>query len=154
MSQPALPLKGNYDPGNYKLYFRDTGLLVASLDEEAQQDLRNNRNFNTYKGALYENIVSEMLAKQGYANYFYRDDKNSLEIDFLVRDAHSLIPIEVKANDGPSRSMQKMVESPIYKDVQYGIKLGHKNIGRTATVYTFPYYLTFLLKNCLSRKVR
>ncbi|HPZ16067.1 MAG TPA: DUF4143 domain-containing protein [Sphaerochaeta sp.] len=152
MSQPALPLKGNYDPGNYKLYFRDTGLLVASLDEEAQQDLRNNRNFNTYKGALYENIVSEMLAKQGYANYFYRDDKNSLEIDFLVRDAHSLIPIEVKANDGPSRSMQKMVESPIYKDVQYGIKLGHKNIGRTATFYTFPYYLTFLLRRFLSER--
>jgi len=48
--------------------------------------------------------------------------------------------------------MQKMVESPIYKDVQYGIKLGHKNIGRTATVYTFPYYLTFLLKQFLSER--
>ena len=93
-----------------------------------------------------------MLAKQGYAHYFYRDDKNSLEIDFLVRDAHSLVPIEVKADDGPSRSMQKMVESPIYKDVQYGIKLGHKNIGRTATVYTFPYYLTVLLKRFLSER--
>lgn len=152
MSQPELPLRGNYNPDNYKLYFRDTGLLVASLDEEAQQDLRNNRNFNTYKGALFENIVSQMLAQQGYPVSFYRDTKKSLEIDFLVRDAHSLVPIEVKASNGPSRSLQKMIESPVYKDVQYGIKLGHANIGRTDTLYTFPYFLTFHLKRFLRER--
>ncbi len=152
MSQPELPLRGNYNPDNYKLYFRDTGLLVASLDEEAQQDLRNNRNFNTYKGALFENIVSQMLAQQGYPVSFYRDTKKSLEIDFLVRDAHSLVPIEVKASNGPSRSLQKMIESPVYKDVQYGIKLGHANIGRTDTLYTFPYFLTFQLKRFLRER--
>jgi len=152
MSQPELPLRGNYNPDNYKLYFRDTGLLVASLDEEAQQDLRNNRNFNTYKGALFENIVSQMLVQQGYPVSFYRDSKNSLEIDFLVRDAHSLVPIEVKASNGHSRSLQKMIESPVYKDVQYGIKLGHTNIGRTDTLYTFPYFLTFHLKRFLRER--
>ena len=41
MAQPELPLKGNYNPDCYKLYFRDTGLLIGSLDEEAQEDLRN-----------------------------------------------------------------------------------------------------------------
>jgi predicted AAA+ superfamily ATPase len=152
MREPELPLRGNYNPNNYKLYFRDTGLLVASLDEEAQQDLRNNRNFNTYKGALFENIVSQTLGQQGYPVYFYRDDKSSLKIDFLVRDAHTLVPIEVKANNGPSRSLQKMIESPAYKDVQYGIKLGHTNIGRTDTFYTFPYFLTFLLKRFLRER--
>ena len=52
-----LPLKGNYDPKQYKLYYKDTGLLIASLDREAQDDLRSNNNLGTYKGALYENIV-------------------------------------------------------------------------------------------------
>ena len=28
-----LPLKGNYDPRQYKLYYKDTGLLIASLDQ-------------------------------------------------------------------------------------------------------------------------
>ena len=41
----ALPLKGNYDSDNYRLYFMDTGLLVASLDEESSRDLRDNKNF-------------------------------------------------------------------------------------------------------------
>lgn len=35
MNRPELPLKGNYDPKLYKIYFKDTGLLIASLDEEA-----------------------------------------------------------------------------------------------------------------------
>ena len=39
---PDLPLKGNYEDDKYKVYFRDTGLLVANLDEEAQEDLRAN----------------------------------------------------------------------------------------------------------------
>ena len=55
LSDIELPLKGNYDPKMYKIYFKDTGLLIASLDEEAQDDLRQNRNFGTYKGAIYEN---------------------------------------------------------------------------------------------------
>ena len=61
MEKACLPLKGNYNPDNYRLYFADTGLLIGSLDEEIQDDLRNNENMNTYKGALYENIVSDML---------------------------------------------------------------------------------------------
>ena len=54
MEQSELPLKGNYNPDNYKIYYRDTGLLIGALDEEAQEDLRYNKNFNIYKGALYE----------------------------------------------------------------------------------------------------
>ena len=76
MAQPELPLKGNYNPDCYKIYYRDTGLLVASLDEEAQEDLRNNKNFNTYKGALYENIVGDMLVKQGYPLYYLLSKRN------------------------------------------------------------------------------
>ncbi|MBO6170160.1 MAG: DUF4143 domain-containing protein [Bacteroidales bacterium] len=66
LSNPELPLKVNYDTDTYKVYYHDTGLLIASLDEEAQEDLRANKNFGTYKGAIYENIVGEMLRKSGY----------------------------------------------------------------------------------------
>ena len=73
LEQPELPLGGNYNPDNYRIYFSDTGLLIGSLDEEAQDDLRNNKNFNTYKGAIYENIIGDMLVKQGYKLYFYKN---------------------------------------------------------------------------------
>lgn len=152
MAQPELPLKGNYDPDHYKVYFRDTGLLIGALDEEAQEDLRSNRNFNAYKGAIYENMVGDMLVKQGYPLYFYRNEKGTMEIDFFVRDKDSLIPVEVKAMDGATVSLNKMIESEKFPDVRYGIKLGNKNIGWNGKFYTFPYFLTFLLKRFLRER--
>lgn len=146
MNVPELPLKGNYNPSLYKIYFKDTGLLIASLDEESQEDLRANKNMGTYKGAIYENIVADMLVKQGYRLYYFNSNNPALEMDFFIRDANSLIPIEVKANDGATASLNKLIISDKYPDVKYGIKLGYKNIGFNGRFYTFPYYLTFLLK--------
>ncbi len=152
MTMPELPLKGNYNPDNYKLYFRDTGLLIGSLDEEVQEDLRSNKNFNTYKGAIYENFVGDMLVKQGYQLYFYRNEKGTLEMDFFVRDADSLIPVEVKANDASTVSLNALIEKESYSDVQYGIKFANKNIGYNGKFYTFPYFLAFLLKRFLKER--
>ena len=152
MEQATLPLKGNYNPDNYRLYFADTGLLIGSLDEEVQEDLRNNENMNTYKGALYENIVSDMLVKEGYNLYFFKDDSKKIEMDFMVRDINSLVPIEVKANDNATISLNNLINNKSYKDIKYGIKLCNKNIGFSGKFYTFPYFLTFLLKRFLKEK--
>ena len=152
MNLPELPLKGNYDPKMYKIYYKDTGLLIASLDDEAQADLRENKNLNTYKGAIYENIVADMLAKQGYNLYYYSSDKPALEMDFFVRDAQSLIPIEVKAKDNPTASLNNLLKDDKYPDIRFGIKLSYKNIGFNGKFYTFPYFLTFLLKRFLRER--
>lgn len=154
LNQPELPLKGNYDPKMYKIYFKDTGLLIASLDEEAQEDLRANRNLGTYKGAIYENIVGDMLVKQGYRLFYYHSDRPALEMDFFIRDADSLIPVEVKANDGATASLNRLLNDDKYNDVKYGIKLGYRNIGFNGRFYTFPYFLTFLLRRFVAESKR
>lgn len=152
MGLPELPLKGNYNPDNYKLYFGDTGLLIGSLDEEVQEDLRYNKNFNTYKGAIYENIISEILVKQGYKLYFYKNEKSTIEMDFMIRDRNSLIPVEVKANDQATTSLNKLIKDQKYSDIHYGIKFANKNIGFNDYFYTFPYFLAFFLKRFLRDK--
>lgn len=154
LNQPELPLKGNYDPKMYKIYFKDTGLLIASLDEEAQEDLRANRNLGTYKGAIYENIVGDMLVKQGYRLFYYHSDRPALEMDFFIRDADSLIPVEVKANDGATASLNRLLNDDKYNDMKYGIKLGYRNIGFNGKFYTFPYFLTFLLRRFVAESKR
>lgn len=154
LNQPELPLKGNYDPKMYKIYFKDIGLLIASLDEEAQEDLRANKNLGTYKGAIYENIVGDMLVKQGYRLFYYHSDRPALEMDFFIRDADSLIPVEVKANDGATASLNRLLNDDKYNDVKYGIKLGYRNIGFNGKFYTFPYFLTFLLRRFVAESKR
>lgn len=147
-----LPLKGNYDPDKFKMYFCDTGLFVALLDDEAQEDLRANKNLGVYKGALYESIVAEALVKSGYGLYYYKREDSTLEQDFFLRTADKLIPIEVKANNGRAKSMNRLIESDRYPDISYGIKLCSANIGVSNKLYTFPYYCTFLLKRYLNEK--
>lgn len=149
LEKPELPLKGNYKPNDYKIYYRDTGLLIASLDEEAQEDLRQNKNFNTYKGAIYENIIADILVKQGYELFYYKNEKSTLEMDFFVRDAKSLIPVEVKANDNATISLRNLIEKESYEDIRYGIKLCNRNIGFNGKFFTFPYFCSFLLKRYL-----
>lgn len=143
---PELPLNGNYDVDKFKLYFADTGLLVSLLDEEAGEDLRANRNMGVYKGALYENIVAEALTKSGYPLYYYKREDSTLEEDFFIRSKDSLIPVEVKARSGRSKSLRTLIDSEKYADVRYGFKLSHNNIGYSDQIFTFPYFCTFLMK--------
>ena len=147
---PELPLQGNYDDTKYKIYFADSGLLVAMLDEEAQEDLRTNKNLGVYKGALYENVVGEALVKAGYKLYYYKRDDSSLEQDFFVRTASALIPVEVKAKKGTAKSMRTLISSEKYADIHCGIKFTGGNIGYSDDIYTFPYFCAFLLKHYLA----
>ena len=153
LNYPELPLRGNYDDTKYKLYFFDTGLFVAMLDEEAQDELRANKNLGVYKGALYENIVGEALKKCGYDLYYYKRDDSTLEEDFFVRTSQSLIPIEVKAKRGTAKSLRTLIRSDRYPDITCGIKFTGGNIGYSDGIYTFPYFCAFLLKDCLKRAV-
>ena len=149
LSFPELPLKGNYDEEKYKIYLADTGLLVAMLDEEVQEDLRVNRNLGVYKGALYENVVGEALVKAGYDLYYFKKENSTLEEDFFVRTAEALVPVEVKASNNRSKSLRTLIDSEHYPDIHFGIKLAGTNIGYGNGVYTFPYFCSFLLKEYL-----
>ena len=48
--------------------------------------------------------------------------------------------------------MKNLINNDKYKDIKYGIKLCNKNIGFNGKFYTFPYFLTFLLKRYLKEK--
>ena len=150
LNDVELPLSGNCDTDKFKLYFCDTGLLVSLLDEESQEDLRANKNLGVYKGALYENIVSEALVKTGYKLYYYKKENASLEEDFFIRSANNLIPVEVKAQGGRSKSLRTLISSDKYSDIAYGFKLSANNIGYSEQIYTFPYFCTFLLKRFMA----
>lgn len=144
-----LPLKGNEDKSKFKLYYTDTGLLVSALDEEAQEDLRVNKNLGVYKGALYENFVAEAFIKQGLGLFYFKKDNSTLEEDFFVRTQNELIPVEVKSNNDRSKSLSSLINNRNYSDIAHGIKLGDFNIGFANNIYTFPYFCAFKMKEYL-----
>jgi len=152
LQYPELPLKGNIEESKYKLYYPDTGLLVSALDEEAQEDLRVNKNLGVYKGALYENFVAEAFVKQGLGLFYYKKENSTLEEDFFVRTQNNLIPVEVKSNSDQSKSLSSLIKNENYSDISYGIKLGDFNVGNANNIYTFPYFCAFKMKEYLKKR--
>ena len=149
LNYPELPLKGNADESKFKLYYPDTGLLISSLDEEAQEDLRANKNLGVYNGALYENFAAEALLKQKLGLYYFKKENSTLEEDFFVRSQNELIPVEVKSNNAGSKSLSSLIKNDNYSDIKRGIKFGDFNIGEANHIYTFPYFCLFKLREFL-----
>lgn len=140
----TLPLKGNEIDNNLRMYYGDTSFLVAAIDDESKKDFVQNANFDIYSGALFENLVAESLVKQGYKDlFFYKNEDSTIELDFLIRVKNEIVPIEVKAKRGKAVSLNKILENKI---LNFGIKLSMNNIGFEKNIFTFPYFLTFLLK--------
>ena len=77
---------------------------------------------------------------------------STLEQDFFVRTMHSLVPVEVKANNNRAKSLATLIKSDKYSDIRYGIKLCNGNIGFNNSIYTFPYFCTFMMKKYLAEQ--
>lgn len=146
---PELPLKAHRDRSAYKLYLPDTGLLVAQIDEEAQEDIRVRRNLGTWKGGLFENIVAEALVKAGAEPMYFKKPNSTLEMDFFLRSGNDLVPIEVKGENGKAKSLKTLIESDHYGDIRWGVKLVHGNVGFENRVLTVPQWSAFLLPRLL-----
>lgn len=146
----SLPLKGKENPNNYRVYFADTSLLIASMDEESRKDLLVSKNLGVYKGALYENFAAEALMKQGYDLFFYRSEDSRTELDFLIRIKDNIVPIEIKANKGSARSLNTVIDDKKIDEIKYGIKFSNNNIGVANNVLTLPFFTLFMLKRVIT----
>ena len=83
LTLPELPLDGNAVQDAFKVYMTDGGLLTAMLEDGTQYDVLQG-NLYGYKGALFENLAADILAKMGRRLYYYHKD-SGLEIDFVMR---------------------------------------------------------------------
>lgn len=141
LSEPALPLAGNARSDVFKVYMRDTGLLVAMLDEGSAEDIIDG-NLGIYKGAIYENIIADIFAKSGKKLYYF--EKNSkVEMDFFIRYQKTVTAVEVKsAEKAASKSMTSMIQN---YGVRHGIKLTAGNVSGNDMVESLPLYMAMFL---------
>lgn len=149
MTFPELPVKGNVDYDFYKLYMADSGLLLSMTDDDTREDVLVRRNLGTWKGGFFENVVGEALVKAGAELVYYKRDKSTLEMDFFLRSGECLVPVEVKSENGQSKSLKTLIESDHYPDIRWGVKLVHGNIGFVNHVRTIPHWCAFLLPRLL-----
>ena len=143
LQMPELPLGGNAIQDCFKVYTVDSGLFVSMLDDGTQSDVLSG-NLWTYKGAIYENLVADILGKMGRKLYYYQKD-SGLEIDFVMRYDGECVLLECKARSGNVKSAKTILQHPEKYHVNAVIKLGDYNVGRVDKILTLPLYMAFLL---------
>ena len=143
LTLPELPLDGNAIEDIFKVYMKDTGLLISMLEDGTQFDVLQG-NLYGYKGAIFENLIADFFAKMGRKLYYYHKD-SGLEIDFVIRWRGECALVKVKAETGNAKSAATILKHPEKYHVNECIKLGNYNVGRSGKILTLPLYMGFLL---------
>ena len=140
--EPYIPLVGNEIEDMFKLYYHDTGLLCSIYGFETKLAILNNTIKGNAKGGIYENVVGELLIKKGHRLHYIKNDNSTMEIEFLIEKNGEVHPIEVKAGNDTSISLNYFVEkwkpSIAYKFIK-------GNIGFDSPKKTVPHYMIMFL---------
>ena len=139
----GLPMEGNAQDKVFKLYTADIGLLVEMLGPGTRTDILQG-NLGAFKGAIYENLMADILHKKGQRLYYFHKD-SGLELDFLIRMNGECVPLEVKARSAQAKSARTVLQHPEKYAVRHIIKFGDYNVGRDGGLLTLPSYMQFLL---------
>jgi uncharacterized protein len=70
-------------------------------------------------------------------------------MDFLLRSGDDLVPVEVKAENARSKSLRTLIDSEHYKDIRWGVKLAHGDVGFENSILTIPQWSAFWLRRLL-----
>lgn len=138
---PTLPLKAYEKDNEFKLYIADTGLLLALFGFATKQALLNGTLKGFAKGGIYENFVAETLVKNGYTLHYYKQGDSS-ELEFVIEKDGEVVPIEVKAGNAPTKSLDSFIDN---FEPSVAFKLIGGNLGVSDKKYTLPHFLAMFI---------
>jgi len=140
--EPYIPLLGYEMDDQFKLYLNDTGLLCYLYGDETKLAIINNTLKGNVKGGIYENVISEALLKKGYKLYYYKMSNSTLEIEFIIEKNGEVLPIEVKAGNDSTPSLNNFINK-FKPSITY--KLINGNVGITSNKKTIPHYMIMFI---------
>ena len=128
----------------FRAYTTDLSLLIAMKDFSLKQHIVENTLDGNTKGGIYECAVADALHKKGYTLYFYKNETNKKELDFIIQIDGNVVPIEVKS--GKERATSLISAMKKNKNIPYAYKFIDGNIGESEDgIITLPLYMaTFI----------
>ena len=139
------PLENYKDIDDFKIYLSDMGLLAAQKDIRAEDIFFMEEELTDFKGGMTENYVNIQLVRSGFKPYFWRNDKGTKEVDFILALKSKLIPVEVKSGDNVSSvSLNEYVR--LYHPA-YSIRVSERNFGFENNIKSVPLYAVFCIQD-------
>lgn len=138
------PLSHYADPGCFKVYALDVGLLGAMSGSPVELVAQGERLFNEYEGAFVENYVAQQLVSHFNRPLFYwRSKGGKAELDFICEFEGRIFPLEVKAGINPrSKSLRSYDLQFVPPKLARTSLLNFKKDGK---IHNLPLYAVFLL---------
>jgi len=119
LSEPALPLASNIKLNAFKIYMRDTGLLVAMLESGTQKAILDDELYIN-EGGILENVCGSEIASR-YDRLMYFERKSKLEMDFILNIDGKVTAVEVKSGSNKkAKSLDSIIQN--YRTVTRYIK--------------------------------
>jgi predicted AAA+ superfamily ATPase len=138
------PLDNYKDIDDFKIFLSDMGLLCAQKDIRPDDVFFMEEELAEFKGGMIENYVDNQLTMNGLRTYFWRNEKGTKEVDFVVSLDGKLIPIEAKSGDHvTSLSLNDYVKA--FKPA-YSIRISQRNFGFENGILSLPLYAVFCIK--------
>ncbi len=139
------PLENYKDINDFKIYLSDMGLLAAQKDIRAEDIFFMEEELADFKGGMTENYVNTQLVSAGFKPYFWRNDKGTSEVDFVISLKSKLIPIEVKSGEHvTAASLNEYTR--LFKPA-YSIRISEKNFGLENNIKSVPLYAVFCIRD-------
>lgn len=140
--EPYLPLIANSKNDEFKLYMNDSGLLLAKYGMQTKLAVLSKKISGNAKGGIYENVISEMLIKRGYNLNYFKTQNSSMEIEFIIEKDGEVVPVEVKAGNSSTVSLNHFIET-FNPSIAY--KMIDGNIGDSNNKITLPHYMAMFI---------
>jgi predicted AAA+ superfamily ATPase len=142
--EPRYPLMLNMDTSYFKLFLSDVGMLTCAIGMDATREMLSGRNDVNY-GSLYENAVAQELISHGYDLYYYKN-KNLGELDFIIEQNNSVLPVEVKSGKSYTRhsALNKLLYVENY-NINEAVVLHEGNSSKVGAISYLPIYMVALL---------
>lgn len=142
VNSPWFPLKAYVKEDQFRVYLCDIGLLVAMYGYQLKIALLSDALEGPAKGGIYESLVADILAKRGEELYYYKKEDSTLEIEFILERDCKLVPVEVKARKGSTRSLNELLKMD---NIEIGYKLTAQNTGVVEKKITLPLYMAAII---------
>lgn len=155
LHDPNVGLSSLYNQNNFRLYNTDTGLLVTLMfkdkkftENDIYKKLLSDK-LPANLGILYENIIAQTLATNGYSLYYhtYYDNskKRTYEIDFIISKGSKILPIEVKSSNYRSHTSLDRFCEKYSNRISNKIVIHTKDLDFKNNTLYLPVFMTQLL---------
>ena len=145
VDEPLSPLLLSKSKNLFKLFLSDVGLLAAMYMDDIQIKILN-REKDINFGSVYENVAAQELKAHGFDLYYFNSKKQG-ELDFLIEQHGTVLPIEIKSGKDYTKHAAL---SNVMANANYAIPAAYVfhngNVCKKNAITYYPIYMLMFVQ--------